>query len=93
MKKPSKRQAGISMLSDYRPKSKISLEGDHAETAVNHPIGRRVKFVVHATKQSHSKNMDGKHSASYDVDKIEKIDNEKTDKHAIGKAEEPKNDR
>jgi len=87
----SKRGAGIMMASEYKPKSKVNLEGEHAQQVTEHPIGKKVKFTVHATKVSHKKNMDGTHSASYEVNKIEKLDNKEDDEDNEGKAEKAQN--
>lgn len=87
MSKINKRASGISMMSDYKPKSKLNLEGEHAETVTAHPIGRKVKMTVHATKSSHSMNSDGTHSASYEINKIENEDNEQEGHKTVGKAQ------
>jgi hypothetical protein len=83
----NKKSYGVFSSMDMKPKSALHLEGEHGEQAVEHPIGRKVKVVVHATKVSHTKNSDGTHSARYDVNKIENEDNEKTDAKTEGKAE------
>lgn len=93
MKSSNKRGSGLMMASDYKPKSTLNLEHPHSETVVEHPIGRKVKLTVHATKNSHRINSDGTHSSSYEVHKIEKEDNEKTDKKTEGKAEKASNDK
>lgn len=79
----SKRGAGIMSIHDYKPKSSMALEGEHANVVKEHPIGRKVTFKVTATKTSHNLNSEsGKmsHSARYDIHKIVMDDNEANDK-------------
>ena len=74
-----KKGYGVTVAADYRPKSRVTLEGSHASEVTEHPIGRKVKFTVHATKTRHEKNFDGSHSAAYDIHKIEMADNKAED--------------
>jgi hypothetical protein len=80
--KMSKRGAGIMSVHDYKPKSSMSLEGEHAVSVKEHPVGHKTTFKVTATKTSHNMNSEsGKmaHSARYEVNKVEADDNEPTD--------------
>ena len=85
----SKRGAGVMMTSEYKPKSTINLEGAHAKSMVEHPIGKKVTMTIAATKVSHRKNSDGTHSASYEV---ESVDNAKEEKAESKKEEKAEND-
>lgn len=55
---------------DYKPKSSMSLEGKHAGATQAHKVGKKAKFIVTATKNRHSMNSDGSHSAGFDIDSI-----------------------
>lgn len=87
-KTPSKRQGGVLSIHDYKPKSSMSLEGEHAAVVKDHPIGRKVKFEIHATKVSHNMGSEGgkmSHSARYELHKVIKSDNEATDEKQASK--------
>jgi hypothetical protein len=85
----SKRGSGVMMAEAYKPKSTISLEGAHAKSVADHPIGKKATMTISATKVSHSKNSDGTHSARYE---IESVDNAKEEKGESKQKEKEEND-
>jgi len=71
-----KKNEGVTMHgpvadSEYPPT--LSLHGKHAKAFIKHKIGDKVKIKVHGKKVSHSQNMGGNHNVSFDLEKVELI--------------------
>ena len=64
------------MVSEYKPDSSVSLEGEHAKKLAKHAIGKKVTISISGTKTRHVINHDGTHSVNLKVNSVESSEKE-----------------